>query len=65
LTAALEAMLAAGQTPTDEASVMEHAGARPRLVRGSPSNLKVTWQEDLVLAQALLSGQAVNRGVAE
>jgi 2-C-methyl-D-erythritol 4-phosphate cytidylyltransferase len=65
LTAALEAMLAAGQTPTDEASVMEHAGARPRLVRGSPSNLKVTWQEDLVLARALLSGQAVNRGVAE
>lgn len=40
---------------TDEASAMERAGFHPRLVRGRESNIKVTFQEDLSLAEFWLS----------
>ena len=30
----------------------------PRLVRGSPANLKITYPEDLALAAAILAAQA-------
>jgi 2-C-methyl-D-erythritol 4-phosphate cytidylyltransferase len=40
---------------TDEAQAVERLGHRPRLVRGSASNLKVTWPEDLALAEAILA----------
>ena len=50
LQSALEASLARGDAPTDEAGAMEAAGYRPRLVRGSPRNLKVTWPGDLSMA---------------
>jgi len=43
---------------TDEASAMERAGFRPRLVRGRESNLKVTYPEDLRLAAFWLGDQA-------
>ena len=43
---------------SDEAGAVEAMGLQPRLVRGSASNLKVTYQDDLLLAQAILS----NRG---
>ncbi|MGQ0700967.1 MAG: 2-C-methyl-D-erythritol 4-phosphate cytidylyltransferase [Panacagrimonas sp.] len=36
---------------TDEASAMERAGYKPKLVRGRESNLKVTYPEDLLLAE--------------
>lgn len=36
---------------TDEASAMERAGFHPRLVRGRESNIKVTYPEDLALAE--------------
>jgi 2-C-methyl-D-erythritol 4-phosphate cytidylyltransferase len=36
---------------TDEASAMERAGYKPRLVRGRESNIKVTYPEDLQLAE--------------
>lgn len=36
---------------TDEASAMERAGYKPRLIRGRESNLKVTYPEDLLLAE--------------
>jgi 2-C-methyl-D-erythritol 4-phosphate cytidylyltransferase len=39
---------------TDEASAMEAAGHAPRLVRGDPDNIKVTWPEDFALAEGLL-----------
>lgn len=39
---------------TDEASAMEAAGHRPRLVRGSAQNFKVTYPEDFALAEAVL-----------
>lgn len=35
---------------TDEASAMELAGYKPQLVRGRESNIKVTFAEDLALA---------------
>ncbi|MEJ2534382.1 MAG: 2-C-methyl-D-erythritol 4-phosphate cytidylyltransferase [Gammaproteobacteria bacterium] len=44
---AIGAQLRSGAAPTDEAAAMEQAGARPRLVMGSVSNLKITWPEDI------------------
>lgn len=55
---ALNARVAAGQVPTDEAQAMELAGAKPRLVMGSGMNLKVTWPEDLVVVRAWLADRA-------
>lgn len=54
LAAALDARLAAGLPPTDEAGAMEAAGARPLLVRGAASNMKVTWPGDMAVAEAIL-----------
>lgn len=39
---------------TDEASAIEMLGHRPRLVRGTWDNIKVTWPEDFALAERLL-----------
>jgi 2-C-methyl-D-erythritol 4-phosphate cytidylyltransferase len=39
---------------TDEAGAIEHMGLHPRLVMGSPGNLKVTWPEDTRFAEASL-----------
>ena len=39
---------------TDEASAIEQMGLRPRLVTGSRENLKVTFPEDLAIAEATL-----------
>ncbi|NKF24482.1 2-C-methyl-D-erythritol 4-phosphate cytidylyltransferase [Solimonas marina] len=46
---------------TDEASAMERRGYRPRLVRGSEANIKVTYPDDLELAQFWLR-QRTRRG---
>jgi 2-C-methyl-D-erythritol 4-phosphate cytidylyltransferase len=43
---------------TDEASAIEQMGLKPRLVAGSRRNLKVTYPEDLALAEAILGGAA-------
>jgi 2-C-methyl-D-erythritol 4-phosphate cytidylyltransferase len=43
---------------TDEASAVEQTGAKPKLVPGSATNLKVTYPEDLALAELILR----NRG---
>jgi 2-C-methyl-D-erythritol 4-phosphate cytidylyltransferase len=43
-----------GITVTDEAQAMEHLGVRPRLVQGSPFNIKVTRAEDLAVASRIL-----------
>jgi 2-C-methyl-D-erythritol 4-phosphate cytidylyltransferase len=51
---ALEAALAAGRMPTDEAQAIEWTGQRPRLVAGRADNIKVTTADDLVLAAAIL-----------
>lgn len=49
---------ASGREITDEASAMEAAGYRPRLVRGRESNIKVTYPEDLQLAAFWLAQQS-------
>lgn len=54
LLSALRASASAGVT--DEAGAVEHAGWRPRLVKGSVANFKVTYPEDLALARQLLDG---------
>jgi 2-C-methyl-D-erythritol 4-phosphate cytidylyltransferase len=50
----LQALRQARGPATDEASAIEQLGLKPRLVQGSRDNLKVTWPEDLALAEAIL-----------
>ena len=42
---------------SDEAGAVEAMGLKPRLVQGSASNLKVTYPEDLQLAQTILTSR--------
>jgi 2-C-methyl-D-erythritol 4-phosphate cytidylyltransferase len=46
--------LGAAAAATDEASAVEALGLRPRLVRGSVRNLKVTYPDDVAIAAQLL-----------
>ena len=50
-----QALEQCGSLVTDEASAMEALGDRPLLVPGSALNFKVTYPEDFVLAEAVLS----------
>jgi len=52
-----QALKRAKGTPTDEASAIEQMGLKPRLVAGSRENLKVTWPEDLAIAESILKGR--------
>jgi len=55
----LEALTQPGAADaTDEAQAVEALGLHPRLVRGSATNLKVTFPDDLRLAEAILRTQA-------
>lgn len=45
---------AARRRVTDEASAVELLGLKPRLVAGSRENIKVTYPEDVAIAQAIL-----------
>ena len=51
----LQAALANGFEVTDDASAMEYAGAKPKLVSGRSDNLKITRPEDLKLAEFYLN----------
>ena len=42
---------------TDEAGAIEALGLKPKLVQGSAANLKVTYAEDLQLAEVILASQ--------
>jgi len=42
---------------TDEAGAVEALGFKPKLVQGSSENLKVTYAEDLQLAEIILASQ--------
>jgi 2-C-methyl-D-erythritol 4-phosphate cytidylyltransferase len=53
-----EALRRAKGVPTDEAAAVEQMGLRPRLVTGSRENLKVTWPEDLAIAEGILKGRS-------
>ncbi len=50
-----EALARAGDV-TDESSAIEALGLAPRLVEGSPENIKVTHPSDFAIAAALLEG---------
>jgi 2-C-methyl-D-erythritol 4-phosphate cytidylyltransferase len=49
-----EALRKAKAPVTDEAGAIEQMGLKPRLVPGSRENLKVTYAEDLAIAEAIL-----------
>ncbi len=51
----VQALRQATGAVTDESSAVEQLGLKPRLVPGSRENLKVTWPEDLAIAQEILS----------
>ena len=53
-----QALRQASGRVTDEAQAIEGLGLKPRLVAGSRENLKVTWPEDLALAEAILARRA-------
>ena len=53
-----EALGKAPVTVTDESSAVEAMGLRPRLVLGSRENLKVTYAEDLAIAESILARRA-------
>jgi 2-C-methyl-D-erythritol 4-phosphate cytidylyltransferase len=50
----LEALKKAKAAVTDEAGAIEQMGLKPRLVTGSRENIKVTFAEDLTIAEAIL-----------
>ncbi len=51
-----------GFTGTDETSAVERAGYKVKLIEGSPLNIKVTTQDDMALAEAILKTDS-SRGV--
>lgn len=60
LAANLDSALSQGLDPTDEAAAMEAAGARPLLVTGATTNIKITGPEDMALAEFILQRQYVS-----
>jgi len=50
----LQALKEAKSAVTDEAGAVEQMGLKPRLVAGSRENIKVTFPEDLKIAEAIL-----------
>jgi 2-C-methyl-D-erythritol 4-phosphate cytidylyltransferase len=50
----VQALQRARGAVTDEASAVEQMGLKPKLVAGSRENIKVTWPEDLALAESIL-----------
>ncbi len=47
--------LSRAESATDEAAAIEQMGLQPRLVLGSRQNLKVTYPEDVAIAEAILA----------
>jgi 2-C-methyl-D-erythritol 4-phosphate cytidylyltransferase len=54
----LQALQRARGRVTDEASAVEQLGLKPKLVAGSRENIKVTWPEDLAMAESILERRA-------
>lgn len=53
-----QALQQAGGAPTDEAQAVEALGLSPRLVTGELRNLKITFPQDLAIAEAILLADA-------
>lgn len=47
----------ADETAADEATVVQRAGGRVRIVEGDPRLMKLTWPEDFAMAEALIPRQ--------
>ncbi|AQR62106.1 bifunctional 2-C-methyl-D-erythritol 4-phosphate cytidylyltransferase/2-C-methyl-D-erythritol 2,4-cyclodiphosphate synthase [Brevundimonas sp. LM2] len=47
----------AGETPTDDAAVVERAGGTVGLIAGDPRLMKLTYPEDFAMAEALIARQ--------
>jgi 2-C-methyl-D-erythritol 4-phosphate cytidylyltransferase len=45
---------------TDEASALEYADFPVQVVQGRSDNIKITYPDDLELAQLILQSQAIN-----
>ena len=58
LAKALDEAIASGHAPDDEATAIERLGLQPRLVEGSPINIKVTHPADLEFAALVLEARA-------
>ena len=52
-----QALKQAKKVVTDEAGAIEQMGLNPRLVAGSRENIKVTFPEDLKIAEAILENR--------
>jgi 2-C-methyl-D-erythritol 4-phosphate cytidylyltransferase len=50
----VQALQRARGVVTDEAGAIEQMGLKPKLVAGSRENIKVTWPEDLAMAESIL-----------
>ena len=50
-----DALTKSGGAPTDEAQAVEMLGLKPKLVTGQLRNLKITFPQDLALAEAILA----------
>jgi 2-C-methyl-D-erythritol 4-phosphate cytidylyltransferase len=50
-----EALTQTGGAPTDEAQAVEALGLSPKLVTGQLRNLKITYPQDLALAEAIIA----------
>lgn len=53
----------AAHSITDEAQAVEAMGLKPRLVRGDARNLKITYPQDLALAELLLGGPTLEKEI--
>ena len=60
LAALTQALLHAGDQVTDEASAVEAMGQQPRLVTAAAFNFKVTYPEDMQLAEAVLASRSIS-----
>lgn len=58
---ALEAIDKSGKTVTDEATAVEAFGYKPKMVVGHRDNIKITQPQDLILAEQILSAQALTQ----
>jgi 2-C-methyl-D-erythritol 4-phosphate cytidylyltransferase len=56
---ALQQTLQAGVVVADEASAMLRVGVQARIVRGDKDNLKITFQEDIAMAEFVLGALCV------
>jgi len=56
---------AEGLIATDDAALVEAIGGKIKILPGHPWNLKVTFQDDLVIANALLSARSMEWSASE